>query len=700
MPNSASLPTDTTSTTPTSSCFSTSSSYLLIRNLKYSALYLRNTPTRRDKTMPEKKSKPPPDESITYSSGAHEGPPDLRFLHYNDVYHVDSSSSEPVGGAARFMSLVNHYREGDEFKGQPGLLTFFSGDAFNPSLESSITKGDHMVPLLNNIGTDAAALGNHDLDFGVRKFRHLSSKCKFPWLIANVLDPALGDSVPIGNCKKTHMITSSNGIKIGLIGLGEREWLATINSLPPDLIYRSASETARELVPQLRAEGAEIVIAITHMREPNDNKLAEQTDGIIDIILGGHDHYYNHSIIKGTHVLRSGTDFKQLSYLEARRRPDDSGRWDIDVTRRDVTSVIPQDEPTVKLVEKLTASLKSTLQKPIGFTAAPLDARFRTVRLKESNIANWVCDIMRHYYSGDCSLMASGTVRGDQIYPPGPVLLKDIMNCFPFEDPVVVIKVTGQAIWDALENGLSLYPALEGRFPQVSNIKFEFDGSKPTGSRIVSASVGGEPIDFARKYTLVTRGYMARGKDGYDSLLIEAEGGQAEEIVSEENGILISMMLRQYFMSLRVMGQWKYWGKNIGRHWDQVANKVGVDHTQYNPTPGPPPATPTTRTNLPGWDNWTPEKIRQRRASAMPIDESDSEDEEEASQESEDAQEIETIDKEMQIMQRVFTKWARLAGVECQVADELKAGDFEVDWTKAIAPRVEGRIVCVGGEHK
>ncbi len=269
------------------------------------------------------------------------------------------------------------------------------------------------------------------------------------------LSPALGDGVPIGNCKKTHIITSSTGIKIGLIGLGEREWLATINSLPPDLIYKSASETARELVPQLRAEVAEIVIALTHMREPNDNKLAEQTDGIIDIILGGHDHYYNHSLIKGTHVLRSGTDFKQLSYIEARRRPDGSGRWNVDITRRDVTSEIPEHGPTLELVEELTAGIKTKLQKPIGYTAAPLDARFRTVRLQESNIANFVCDIMRHHYSGDCSLMASGTVRGDQIYPPGPILLKDIMSCFPFEDPVVVIRVLGQAIWDALENGVS-----------------------------------------------------------------------------------------------------------------------------------------------------------------------------------------------------------------------------------------------------
>jgi len=67
--------------------------------------------------------------------------PDLRLLHYNDVYHVDASSAEPVGGIARFITLANYYRNDEKFKGQPELLTFFSGDAFNPSLESSVTKG-------------------------------------------------------------------------------------------------------------------------------------------------------------------------------------------------------------------------------------------------------------------------------------------------------------------------------------------------------------------------------------------------------------------------------------------------------------------------------------------------------------------------------------------------------------------------------
>ena len=102
-----------------------------------------------------------------------------------------------------------------------------------------------------------------------------------------------------------------------------------------------------------------------------------------------------------------------------------------------------------------------------------------------------------------------------------------------------------------------------------------------------------------------------------------------------------------------------------------------------------------------GWDNWTPQKIRERKASAVSLDEPDTEDEDlDLDKEEQAGAGIELMDQEMRIMRRVFKKWARIAGVECTLVDELKEGEFEVDWTKAIAPRIEGRIVCVGGEQK
>ena len=261
-----------------------------------------------------------------------------------------------------------------------------------------------------------------------------------------MLDPALGDNVSLGRCPKTHMITTSTGVQIGLIGLAEREWLDTINYLPPDLIYKSVSATAAELVPGLRAQGAELVIALTHQREPNDDKLASKVPaGLVDLVLGGHDHFYKHSIINGTHVLRSGTDFKQLSYIEGRRRregEEDGKGWHFDVFRRDAVREIPEDQETIQLVAKLTDALKYRLEKPVGYTAVPLDARFTTVRTKESNLGNFVCDLMRNHYHGDCALMAAGTIRGDQIYPPGQLKLKDIMNWYHFPFCFTVISLS------------------------------------------------------------------------------------------------------------------------------------------------------------------------------------------------------------------------------------------------------------------
>ena len=80
-------------------------------------------------------------QSVTVAEGDTSKPPDLRILHFNDVYHVEGGSRDPVGGISRFQTLCNHYRRDARYHGQPDLLTFFSGDAFNPSLESSVTKG-------------------------------------------------------------------------------------------------------------------------------------------------------------------------------------------------------------------------------------------------------------------------------------------------------------------------------------------------------------------------------------------------------------------------------------------------------------------------------------------------------------------------------------------------------------------------------
>ena len=475
----------------------------------------------------------------------------------------------------------------------------------------------------------------------------------------------------------------------------------TINSLPPDIVYKSATATAKELVPQLREQGADIIIAITHAREPNDNKLAHNLEpGTVDIILGGHDHFYGHSIINGTHVLRSGTDFKQLSYIKAWRRKGSSG-WDLDIIRRDIVRSIPEDPQAAALVDKISSGLRARLEKPVGYTAVDLDARFTTVRLKESNIGNFICDLMRLFYGADCTLMASGTIRGDQVYPPGVIRAKDILNCFPFEDPCVVLRLTGKAILDALENSVSLYPALEGRFPQVSNIQFSFEAKGTPHKRVKDVKIGGQPLDHNRNYVMATRDYMARGKDGFTSLLGKSEGGTAEELISDENGILISMLLRQYFLSLKVLGKWDRGSQGLNSHF---ANKVHDDLHACHPVKEPSKAENATKLVSPTgaqapFSGARPDTMAHANDHADLGEDSEDEDDHTLKQTPSvgDAR-----DRQLLVMRKVLRKWFRLAGLKghpgisgpnAQVQEEFTV---EVGWTKAIAPRVEGRITVLG----
>jgi 5'-nucleotidase, C-terminal domain len=482
------------------------------------------------------------------------------------------------------------------------------------------------------------------------------------------------------------------------------------------------------------------------MREPNDIKLAEKTSpGLIDLILGGHDHFYSCQKLNSTYVLRSGTDFKQLSYIEAWKA--ERGGWDFSITRRDIVRSVPEDVATVELVNTLTSSLKSKLENPIGYTAVPLDGRFTTVRTRESNLGNFVCDLMRYYYRTDCALMAAGTIRGDQIYSPGLLRLKDIMNCFPFEDPVVVLKITGRALCEAMENSVSLVPALEGRYPQVSNMVFEYNPSLPAGSRVQWLQVNGETVELEKKYTLATRGYMARGKDGFDSLLVESEGGEAEEVVSEENGVLISTILRQYFISLKIVGRWRRWTPGLHRHWGGVHRGLQEKGTikeakstqdsqmtasaDENLRPPKHGRNGSIRTNDPPAKHKVPLPSRHRKSAnstnASYPDPNSEQDLIDSDSDMSDADQIppptplsahpllsptapgtpsvpphlsqEFSDHLFHLARFYAKKWMRLAGVKREDVAMVDGSSVDAlpSWTRGIAPKLEGRIRIVGG---
>lgn len=271
----------------------------------------------------------------------------------------------------------------------------------------------------------------------------------------------------------------------------------------------------------------------------------------------------------------------------------------------------------------------------------------------------------------------------------------------------MVLKAPGHAIISALENSVSTYPALEGRFPQVSNIQFTFNPSLPPGERIANPTanvkIGGEYIVLDKHYKLATRDYMARGKDGFDSLLMKSEGGELDEIVSTENGILISMLLRQYFISLKTLGQWSKWGRGMDRHWKGVHKKLHKHQPVVEPQPKAPLVAETPNAvdgPSDGMLKPRPPPVQRTTSTRSATDAKfidDSDDEEHTQEPDEVLDEVRMQKKQMHIMRQVVNKWRRLAGVsQPQSCDNIREGEFQVDWTRAIAPRVEGRIRIVG----
>eukprot|EP00929_Paragymnodinium_shiwhaense_P113635 TRINITY_DN81924_c0_g1_i1.p1 TRINITY_DN81924_c0_g1~~TRINITY_DN81924_c0_g1_i1.p1 ORF type:complete len:1781 (+),score=505.68 TRINITY_DN81924_c0_g1_i1:112-5454(+) len=465
----------------------------------------------------------------------------MTILHFNDVYNVEPRQKEPVGGIARFVTRVRELKAAAVERGEPEAVVLFSGDAFNPSLTSTTTMGRHMIPALNAIGIHTACYGNHDFDFGVDNLRQMAAQNNFPWLMSNVTDKASGRPLADGIISR---MMDFHGRKVGIIGLVEKEWLVTLATLnPEDVIFEDFCRCGRRLAKQLKEkQGAEIVIAITHMRVPNDELLAHEVSEI-DIILGGHDHHYDVKPVgpHGTYVLTSGTDFRDITVLTLDFEQKEGNKC-FKVIRTDheeITAKITEDATMKTFVDECMSKLGAAMDKVIGESAVDLDSRFSMIRTQETNCGNFIADVMRLGIKADIAIINSGTLRADAIIEAGPIKMRDLVNLLPMLDELCLLQLSGAQVTKVLENSVSQYPRLEGRFAQVSGVTFSFDASKPGGERVLrdTVKVAGKPLENDKLYKIVTKDYLRQGKDGFDvfkDAACLADGEQA--------GILPSMV--------------------------------------------------------------------------------------------------------------------------------------------------------------
>lgn len=462
----------------------------------------------------------------------------LTFLLTNDIYNVENDTGR--GGFARLNAVVKAERA----RGG-NVIYAHAGDLLSPSLLSGFDQGEHTIELTNLAPPDIFTPGNHEFDFGPEVFRERMKEARFPLFAANLRD---ADGKPLAGFRDTE-IRDVGGLKLGFVGLTADD--SPEKSSPGDgLVFAPTYDTAIARAKELRAQGADMVIAVAHAKREIDRKLHES--GAFDLILSGDDHdlallYDGRSVLAESMTeanFVTAIDVKaEITEKDGKRRVT----WWPDFRVIDTAEVTPDPETQAR-IDAYRADLDKDLNIAIGITADPLDSRKAALRTGEAAIGNLIADALRAATAADATLINGGGIRGNTQYPAGATLTRrDILNELPFGSRTVKLDVTGAVILAALENGVSDVANAAGRFPQVSGLIFTADLRKPAGQRVSGVTIGGRPLDPAATYSLATNDYMAQGGDGYVAL----EAGK--RLLSVRDGRLMANDVMAYITARKTV---------------------------------------------------------------------------------------------------------------------------------------------------
>lgn len=483
------------------------------------------------------------------SSGAAFADYELNILHINDLHSriesinkFDSTCSaeeegknECFGGVARLKSLIDQKRQ--DLSGK-NVLLLNAGDNFQGSLFFTTYKGLAEAEFLNLMKFDAMTVGNHEFDESEDGLVGFLEKVEFPVVTANVL-PSYKSK--IGDRIKPSIVLEVGGQKVGIVGAVAND-TPELSSPGPDILIGDDVATTTAAVEELKKQGVDKIIALTHVGYPRDlAAIAKIPD--VDVVVGGH----SHSLLSNTDekaegpyptmvdnpggykvpVVQAASYSKYLGDLVVTF--DDKGV--VKAAKGDpilVDSSIKPDQSVLTRVAELAKPIEELRSKIIGKTEAPIDGSRDNCRAKECEMGSLVADAMLDRVKGQGVTIAitnGGGLRAS--IDAGDVSMGEAITVLPFQNTVATFQLKGADIHTALENGLSKLEEAGGRFPQVAGLKYSFDRSKPVGSRVVSVEVkDGEaygPLDPAKTYSLVTNNYMRNGGDGYDVFKTKGE---------------------------------------------------------------------------------------------------------------------------------------------------------------------------------
>ena len=431
------------------------------------------------------------------------------------------------------------------------------GDAIQGEPIGTLSEGEAMIELMNEMHYDAAIPGNHEFDYGADRFLELTKLAKFPYISCNfnymgemLLDP--------------YVMVDAAGLKIAFVGVTTPK---TIGSSSPTHFQNEAGEyvydflkdnngeslyaAVQSAVDAARDEGADLVYVMGHCGLEEDCRpwtyadIIEHTRGI-DVFLDGHSHDTEQVVMKnmdGESVTRSacGTKLSCIGYshISAEGEVLETGIWSW-ANKVSVPALLGIDNAVGTKVEAAQAVLQDQLGQVVAHTPFQLtiydpeeaDATgnpVRMVRRAETNLGDLCADAYRDQGQADIALVNGGGVRVD--IEKGDITYGDILSVAPFGNSLCVLEVTGQQVLDALEWGVRSVPEQNGSFPQVSGLSFEVDVSIESGCiadendmllsiegerRVKNVLVGGEPIDPEKTYTLAGHDYMLlQIADGY-----------------------------------------------------------------------------------------------------------------------------------------------------------------------------------------
>ena len=458
-------------------------------------------------------------------------------LAINDVYRIEGVEGRQRGG----MSLVRALRWELEQQA-PDVLFLHAGDFLFPSLISEWTQGAHMVEMMNAL--DGAlgvndprmflVFGNHEFDKSKQKHAALLQaridQSEFQWLGTNIrFAQEAGEPLVASDNLKVSRIVESGGVRVGIFGLTTDKRPASKIAYVDEFI--DPVLVAMEQTKLLREQGAEVVIALTHLSLKKDREILEKLgDRGPHLIIGGHEHQRHHVEIGGRWILKADADARTVTVVRIRmigQRPFISfGYRFLD---RDRLSPDPEMQKRVDQVlnehEDWFCSGHNEepgcLQRAVGETAVPLIGEELEIRSYETNLGNWVADQVRAVVEdADIAFINAGSLRMNQDIPPGPITQRDLEELLPYNSDLVRVELDTNQLDHILERATEGWSG-KGHWLQISGFAFQHDPRKVEGHRVDAISLlqDGKMMKLPdRPLQAVTNKFLIEGGDGYDML--------------------------------------------------------------------------------------------------------------------------------------------------------------------------------------